>query len=82
MQLSEIEQAYIIDLLAKITESADCFIEDPTWLDLLTEDIAKNRELLKKYYKRLKQQDKKEKLASDNDNWIKQTNKDIREGKV
>lgn len=53
MILSEIEIAYAVDLLEKLAESADKYIDEPNWLESMTDDINNAKRFIKKYQKLL-----------------------------
>ena len=54
--MDKLEQAYIIDVLERLTQSADGYIEDGNWLEPLTDDIKNAKQLIKGYKQRLKQE--------------------------
>jgi len=57
MRMNDLEIAYTIDLLSKLVESSEGYIEEATWLESLTDDIKNARQLVKKYNKRAKQEE-------------------------
>jgi hypothetical protein len=56
MKLDELEIAYTIDVLERLVQSADGYIEDGNWLEPLTDDIRNAKQLIKAYKQRLKQE--------------------------
>jgi hypothetical protein len=55
MRMTDIEIAYTVDLLSKLVESAEGYIDDGSWLEALTDDIKNAKQLVKKYNKRVKE---------------------------
>ncbi len=47
MKLDELEIAYTIDVLERLVQSADGYIEDGNWLEPLTDDIKNAKQLIK-----------------------------------
>ena len=58
--MNSLELAYTVSILRRLTESADCYIDDGSWLEHLADDIKQSRALIRAYDKRLKQQAEKE----------------------
>jgi len=56
MKLDELEIAYTIDVLERLVQSADGYIDDGHWLQPLTDDIKNAKQLIKAYKQRLKQE--------------------------
>jgi hypothetical protein len=56
--MDKIEIAYTVDLLSRITESIETYLEDDRWdgIDALHYEIKEANKLVKKYYKRLNKQ--------------------------
>lgn len=52
-KLTDLEVAAIIDQLRLLTESADKYIDDGSWLEVLTDDLKNAKRILKVYSKRL-----------------------------
>lgn len=52
-KLTDLEVAAIIEQLRLLTESANKYIEDGSWLEPLTDDIKNAKRMLKVYNKRL-----------------------------
>jgi len=57
MKLDELEIAYTIDVLERLVQSADGYIDDGHWLEPLTDDIKNAKQLIKGYKTRLKQEE-------------------------
>lgn len=81
-KMDDLEIAYTVDLLARLTESIETYLEDDRWdgINAMHKEIKEANKLTSKYYKRIRAQAELEERASKNDAWIKQTNKDIEEG--
>jgi len=56
MKLDELEIAYTIDVLERLVQSADGYIDDGNWLEPLTDDIKNAKQLIKGYKKRLREE--------------------------
>jgi hypothetical protein len=56
--LDKLEQAYTVDLLGRITESIEIYLEDDRWdgIDALHAEIKESNKLVKKYYKQVNKQ--------------------------
>jgi hypothetical protein len=54
--MDKLEQAYIVDLLARLTESIETYLEDDRWdgIDTMHKEIKEANKLTRKYYKRLR----------------------------
>jgi hypothetical protein len=44
---TDLEIAYMLDVLERLTQSADGYIDDGSWLEPLTDDIKNAKQLLK-----------------------------------
>ena len=78
--MDRLEIAYTVDLLSRLTESVETYLDDDRWdgIDAMNKEIKEANKLIKKYYKRIEA----EKEQQNKDEWIRQVNKDIREGAV
>ena len=78
--MDKLEIAYTVDLLSRLTESVETYLDDDRWdgIDAMHKEIKEANKLIKKYYKRIEA----EKEQQNKDEWIRQVNKDIREGAV
>lgn len=47
MSVTKLELAYVFDVLERLTQSADGYIDDGSWLEPLTDDIKEAKRLLK-----------------------------------
>lgn len=76
--MDKLEIAYTVDLLARLTESIETYLDDDRWdgIDVMHKEIKEANKLIKKYYKRIEAEREQQKK----DEWIRQTNKEIREG--
>jgi hypothetical protein len=56
--MDKLEQAYTIDLLARLTESIETYLDDDRWdgIAALHAEIKESNKLIKKYYKRVNQE--------------------------
>jgi hypothetical protein len=52
-KLTDLEVAAIIEQLRLLTESANKYIDDGSWIEALTDDIKNAKRMLKVYNKRL-----------------------------
>ena len=52
--MDKLEQAYTIDLLARLTESIETYLADDRWdgIEVMHNEIKEANRLIKKYYKR------------------------------
>jgi len=50
-----LDLAYTVDLLARLTESIETYIDDDRWdgIDVMHSEIIEANRLIKKYYKRV-----------------------------
>lgn len=56
MRLTDLEIAYTMEVLSNLTESADNYIQDGSWLEHLYQDIKDAQRILKKYAKILEKE--------------------------
>jgi hypothetical protein len=75
---NNLDLAYTVDLLARLTESIETYLEDDRWdgSEVMDNEIKDANTLIKKYYKMIKQGQQDDTMSQ----WVKQVNKDIREG--
>jgi hypothetical protein len=75
---NNLDLAYTVDLLARLTESIETYLEDDRWdgSEVMDNEIKDANTLIKKYYKLIKQGQQDDTMSQ----WVKQVNKDIREG--
>lgn len=80
--MDKLEIAYTMDLLARLTESIETYLDDDRWdgIDAMHKEIKEANKLIRKYYKRVREHIEMEAQAEKTEAWIKQTNKDIEEG--
>ena len=57
MKMDELEIAYTVDVLERLVQSADGYIDDGDWLEPLTDDIKNAKQLIKAYKTRLKREE-------------------------
>jgi hypothetical protein len=78
--MNNLDLAYTVDLLSRLTESIETYVEDDRWdgVDVMHAEIKEANKLIRKYYKRLEV----ERDQQNKDEWIRQVNKDIREGTI
>ena len=57
--MDKLEQAYTIDLLARLTESIETYLADDRWdgIAVMHNEIKEANKLIKKYYKRKQKED-------------------------
>jgi hypothetical protein len=57
--MDKLEQAYTIDLLARLTESIETYLDDDRWdgIDVMHSEIKEANKLIRKYYKRLREEE-------------------------
>ena len=55
--MDKLEVAYTIDLLARLTESIETYLNDDRWdgIKVMHDEIKESNKLIKKYYKRIKE---------------------------
>ena len=80
--MDKLEQAYTVDLLARLTESIETYLDDDRWdgIEVMHKEIKEANKLIRKYYKRVRAQQAAEEQDAKMTNWIKSANKAIREG--
>jgi hypothetical protein len=78
--MNSLDLAYTVDLLSRLTESIETYVDDDRWdgVDVMFSEIKEANRLIRKYYKRVEL----ERDQQNKDEWIRQVNKDIREGTV
>jgi hypothetical protein len=56
--MDKLEQAYTVDLLARLTESIETYLDDDRWdgIDVMHKEIKEANKLIRKYYKRMRAQ--------------------------
>ena len=56
--MDKLEQAYTIDLLARLTESIETYLDDDRWdgIEVMHSEIKEANKLIRKYYKRLRKE--------------------------
>jgi len=54
--MDKLEQAYAMDLLARLTESIETYLDDDRWdgITVMHAEIKESNKLIRKYYKRLR----------------------------
>ena len=82
--MDKLEQAYAMDLLARLTESIETYLDDDRWdgIDVMHQEIKEANKLIRKYYKRVRAEQAAEEQDAKMTNWIKSANKAIREGAI
>jgi cell division septum initiation protein DivIVA len=82
--MDKLEIAYTMDLLARLTESIETYLDDDRWdgIDAMHQEIKEANKLIRKYYKRMRAQAALEEQDAKMTDWIKSANKTIREGSV
>lgn len=55
--MDKLEIAYTVDVLERLVQIANGYIDDGKWLEPLTDDIKNAKQLIKAYKKRLKQKE-------------------------
>ena len=80
--MDKLEQAYTVDLLARLTESIETYLDDDRWdgVDVMQREIKEANKLILKYYKRVRAEQAAEEQSAKMADWIKSTNAAIREG--
>jgi hypothetical protein len=58
VRMDKLEVAYTIDLLARLTESIETYLNDDRWdgINVMHDEIKESNRLIKKYYKRIKEE--------------------------
>ena len=61
--MDKLEIAYTVDLLARLTESIETYLDDDRWdgVDAMHKEIKEANKLVRKYYKRIRDQEAKQK---------------------
>ena len=56
--MDKLEVAYIVDLLARLTESIETHLKDDRWdgIKVMHDEIKESNKLIRKYYKRIKEE--------------------------
>ena len=78
--MNSLDLAYTVDLLSRLTESIETYLDDDRWdgISVMHAEIKEANKLIRKYYKRIEV----ERDQQNKDEWIRQVNKDIREGTI
>jgi hypothetical protein len=60
--MDKLEQAYTMDLLVRLTESIETYLEDDRWdgVEAMHKEIKEANKLTRKYYKRMREQQAKQ----------------------
>jgi cell division septum initiation protein DivIVA len=82
--MDKLEQAYAMDLLARLTESIETYLDDDRWdgIDAMHQEIKEANKLVRKYYKRVRAQATLEEQDAKMTEWLTKANAAIREGSV
>jgi len=82
--MDKLEIAYTVDLLARLTESIETYLNDDRWdgIAVMHKEIKEANKLVRKYYKRIRTEQEAQEHDDKMTDWIKSTNKAIREGSV
>jgi cell division septum initiation protein DivIVA len=82
--MDKLEQAYTMDLLSRLTESIETYLEDDRWdgIDTMHQEIKEANKLIRKYYKRMRAQAVLEEQDAKTTEWLRKANAAIREGTV
>lgn len=61
--MDKLEIAYTVDLLARLTESIETYLDDDRWdgIEAMHKEIKEANKLVRKYYKRVRDQEAKQK---------------------
>ena len=80
--MDKLEQAYTVDLLARLTESIETYLDDDRWdgIEVMHKEIQEANKLTRKYYKRMRVQAALEEQDAKMTEWLKSANAAIREG--
>ena len=59
--MDKLEQAYTMDLLSRLTESIETYLDDDRWdgIEAMHKEIKESNKLIRKYYKRMRAQEAK-----------------------
>ena len=57
-KINNLDLAYTVDLLSRLTESIETYVEDDRWdgVDVMHAEIKEANRLIRKYYKRIDKQ--------------------------
>ena len=57
--MDKLEVAYTVDLLARLTESIETYLDDDRWdgIKVMHDEIKESNKLIKKYHKRIKEKE-------------------------
>jgi len=79
-RLDDLEIAYTMDLLSRLTESIETYLEDDRWdgINEMHKEIKQANKLTKAYYKRLRELSEWEAKELAKEEWLRSTNKEIR----
>jgi len=82
--MDKLEIAYTVDLLARLTESIETYLDDDRWdgIDAMHQEIKEANKLVRKYYKRVRAQQAAEEQDAKQTEWLQKANAAIREGSV
>ena len=82
--MDKLEQAYAMDLLSRLTESIETYLDDDRWdgIEAMHKEIKEANKLIRKYYKRMRAQAALEDQDAKMTDWLKSANAAIREGNV
>jgi cell division septum initiation protein DivIVA len=82
--MDKLEQAYAMDLLSRLTESIETYLDDDRWdgIDTMHQEIKEANKLVRKYYKRMRAQAALEEQDAKQTEWLRKANAAIREGSV
>jgi hypothetical protein len=58
VRMDKLEVAYTVDLLARLTESIETYLDDDRWdgISVMHDEIKESNRLIKKYYKRIREE--------------------------
>jgi hypothetical protein len=56
-KFGDLDLAYAVDLLGRLTESIETYLDDDRWdgIDVMHDEIKESNRLIKKYYKLIKE---------------------------
>ena len=57
-RMNDLEIAYTVDLLARLTESIETYLDDDRWdgIDAMHKEIKEANKLVRKYYQRIRKE--------------------------
>jgi len=60
--MDKLEQAYTMDLLSRLTESIETYLDDDRWdgINVMHQEIKEANKLIRKYYKRIRAEQTKQ----------------------